>query len=61
MSMTNYRITGLDPKQFEHLFGLDDDALASQGMKRVRVSEFPGTPDRIEMRDLELGETALQN
>ena len=55
----NYRITGLAPEQFSHLFGLDDDALARAGAKRVRVCEVPGTPDRIEMRDLELGETAL--
>lgn len=57
--MTNYRITGLAPEQFQHLFGLDDDALAQRGIQRCVVSETPGAPDRIEMRDLEPGEVAL--
>ena len=57
--MTNYRITGLAPGQFQDLFGLDDEALRRRGVRRVLVAETPGTPDRIEMRDLEPGETAL--
>jgi hypothetical protein len=57
--MIDYRIRGLQPEPFQRLYGLDDDALATLGVKRVRVSETPGVPDRIEMRDLEMGETAL--
>lgn len=55
----SFRITGLDPFQFRHLFGLPDDQLAREGVKRYAVDAKPGFPDRIELRDLELGETAL--
>ena len=55
----NYRITGLSPEPFKHLFGLNDDELARHGAKRYVVDEAPGFPDRIEMRDCTLGETVL--
>ena len=55
----SFRITGLDPKQFSHLFGLPEADLAAQGAKRYIVDSKPGFPDRIEVRDLEVGETAL--
>lgn len=55
----SFRITGLSPQPFRHLFGLPDDALAAQGARRYVVDEMPGFPDRIEMRDLEPGETVL--
>lgn len=54
-----FRITGLSPEPFQHLFGLPDDALAEQGVKRCVVDKTPGFPDRIEMRDAEPGETML--
>ncbi|GAB2510632.1 DUF1203 domain-containing protein [Lysobacter humi (ex Lee et al. 2017)] len=54
-----YRIRGLDPAPFRHLYGLDDAALATHGARRVRVDRAPGVPDRIELRDLAPGETAL--
>ncbi|WP_404711936.1 DUF1203 domain-containing protein [Sphingomonas sp. MMS24-J13] len=54
-----FRLTGLDPAQFEHLYGLDDDALSAVGARRYRVDKAPGFPDRIEMRDLEPGESAI--
>jgi hypothetical protein len=57
--MTPYRITGLAPEPFLQLYGLDDAELASRGAKRLIVDENPGFPDRIEMRDLELGERAI--
>ena len=57
--MTNFRITGLDPKQFSHLFGMSDEELAAQGATRYVVDEKPGFPDRIEMRDLDIGERAI--
>lgn len=55
----NYRITGLSPEPFRHLFGLKHDELARHGAKRYVVDESPGFPDRIEMRDCALGETVL--
>jgi hypothetical protein len=55
----HYRITGLSPAPFRHLFGLPDDALAQQRARRCVVDASPGFPDRVELRDLSPGETAL--
>ncbi len=57
--MNTFRITGLDPGPFQSLFGKSDEQLAALGARRCVVDQKPGFPDRIEMRDLELGETAL--
>ena len=54
-----FRIRGLSPEPFRHLFGLDDAALAAAGARRYVVDHAPGFPDRIEVRDLQPGETAL--
>jgi hypothetical protein len=54
-----FRITGLSPEPFDHLFGLPDDKLAEHGVKRYVADEVPGYPCRIEMRDAEPGETVL--
>jgi Protein of unknown function (DUF1203) len=55
----NYRITGLSPTPFQHLYGLSDTALRQIGVKRVVADANTGFPDRIEMRDAEVGETLL--
>lgn len=55
----SFRITGLSPEPFRHLFGLPDDALARHGARRCTADRKPGFPDRIEMRDAEPGETLL--
>jgi hypothetical protein len=57
--MSTFRITGLDPAQFQDLFGKSDEELAAIGARRYAVDRNPGYPDRIELRDLEIGETAL--
>lgn len=54
-----FRIFGLDPAPFTSLYGLRDDELAAQDVRRYRVDASPGFPDRIELRDLTPGETAL--
>jgi hypothetical protein len=54
-----FRISGLDPAPFRHLFGLADDALAALGLTRHIADAHPGYPDRIEMRDAQPGETLL--
>ena len=54
-----FRITGLAPDPFRHLFGLDNAALASHGAIRYRVDSGFGFPDRIELRDAAPGETVL--
>jgi hypothetical protein len=58
-SAMSFRITGLSPEPFRPLFGLSDEALAAMGVKRCIVDKKPGFPDRVEVRDLEIGETAL--
>ena len=54
-----FRITGLSPEPFRHLYGLSEQDLAAHGIKRYVADEKPGFPDRIEMRDAEPGETLL--
>ncbi|MDB5698876.1 MAG: hypothetical protein JWN69_1680 [Alphaproteobacteria bacterium] len=55
----SFRITGLSPAQFRHLFGLPDEALAAHGARRCIADSKPGFPDRIEVRDVEPGESLL--
>lgn len=55
----SFRIRGLDPAPFVPLYGLADEALARRGVRRMTVDRSPGFPDRITMRDLDPGETAL--
>jgi len=57
--MSSFRITGLDPEPFSNLFGKSDAELAAVGARRFVVDETPGYPDRVEMRDLDVGEQAL--
>ena len=54
-----FRIKGLSPEPFRHLYGLSDKELATAGVKRYIADRNPGFPDRIEMRDGEPGETFL--
>jgi hypothetical protein len=55
----SFRITGLDPAPFRHLFGLPDAELAARGARRCIADTKPGFPDRIELRDAEPGERLL--
>ena len=55
----SFRITGLDPAPFRHLYGLTDDELAARGVRRTIANAKPGFPDRIELRDAEPGEPLL--
>ena len=55
----SFRIAGLAPEPFRHLFGLPDDALRALGVERRVVDACPGYPDRIELRDVPTGETVL--
>lgn len=54
-----FRITGLSPAPFQHLFGLPDEALREHNAIRYVVDRKPAFPCRIEMRDAEPGETVL--
>src|SRR5215218_5490724 len=53
----DFRIKGLLPEPFRHLYGLSEGELARHGVIRYVVDKNPGYPDRIEMRDAEPGET----
>lgn len=55
----SYRITGLSPEPFVHLYGLSDENLARHGAIRYVADGKPGYPDRIELRDAEPGESLL--
>lgn len=55
----SFRITGLSPEPFLELYGLDEAELARRGARRVVADARPGFPDRVEMRDVEPGETLL--
>jgi hypothetical protein len=57
--LMNFRILGLSPEPFQPLFGLTDQELAQRGAKRYVADAKPGFPDRIEMRDAELGEPLI--
>lgn len=56
---THFRIRGLDIDVVRPLFGLSDEELAARGVRRLVVDAAPGFPDRIELRDAEVGETVL--
>lgn len=55
----SFRLSGLDPAPFIHLYGMSDAELAQAGAERYVVDSTPGFPDRIEMRDLEPGERVI--
>lgn len=53
-----YRVTGLDPEPFRPLFELPDEELASNGMKRMRVTN-DRFPCRISLIDRPVGEQVI--
>jgi hypothetical protein len=55
----SFRILGLDPAPFRHLYGVPEAELATQGVQRHVADAKPGFPDRIEVREAEPGETLL--
>ena len=54
-----FRVTGLDPAPFRHLYGLADAELSAHAARRVVADASPGFPDRVELRDAEPGEALL--
>jgi hypothetical protein len=55
----SFRVLGLDPAPFVPLYRMSDEALLARGARRVRVGADGGVPDRIELRDVPEGGTAL--
>jgi hypothetical protein len=54
-----YRITGIDPAPYQHLYGLSEEELATRNVVRMTVSEKPGFPCRVSLTDREIGENIL--
>ena len=55
----SFRITGIDPKPFTSLYGLDEAQLARRGVIRVIAADDTGYPERIELRNARRGEALL--
>nr|NUR37400.1 DUF1203 domain-containing protein [Sphingomonas sp.] len=53
-----YRITGIDPAPYQHLYGLPDEELAEQGVVRMTVTD-PTFPCRVSLTDRPIGEKVL--
>ena len=54
-----YRIRGIDPAPFRHLYSLSDEELASQGILRMTVTAKPSFPCRVSLTDRDIGESVL--
>src|SRR6478672_8690178 len=54
----SYRIKGIDPAPYRHLFGLPDEELESRGVVRMTVSD-PTFPCRVSLTDRAIGEKVL--
>ena len=55
----DYQITSLQLSDFNHLFGLDEQALSKLGVQRMTAAAKPGYPCRITLEDAEIGESVL--
>lgn len=55
----SFRITGLNPAPFRHLYGMSDADLSALNVRCHTANRLPGFPDRVELRDAEPGETVL--
>jgi hypothetical protein len=58
-AVMDFRISGLSPEPFRHLYGLTDAALVECGVWCCVVDSKSGFPDRVEVRDAEPGERLL--
>lgn len=54
-----YRISGISPQNFVHLFGADEATLADHGAIRVTAEADKGWPCRISLEDAKAGESLL--
>ncbi len=55
----SFHIVGLSPEPYVSLYGLSDAALREKGVVRRIVDTSPGYPERIELRDADVGESVL--
>jgi hypothetical protein len=57
--MPSFRLIGLDPRPFEPLFALTDEALSPRGIERRIASAQPGFPCRVSLEDAAEGDELL--
>lgn len=57
--MSRFQLSGLDHRQFQSLFALDDAGLAARRAVRCIADSAPGYPCRISLDDAVIGETLL--
>jgi Protein of unknown function (DUF1203) len=55
----SFQILALDPSPFAKLFGLSDADLRERNAVRMAVTEEPGFPCRVGLRDMPVGASAL--
>jgi hypothetical protein len=55
----NFRITGLDPQPFLHLYGMGESEFEAHGAVRYFGDKKPGFPDRVSLCDAEIGAPVL--
>jgi len=55
---TNFKISAIE-NDFNHLFNLNEEELASKKMIRMIVDEKPGYPCRVSLEDAEVGEEVI--
>ena len=55
----HFRISGLDPSPWRDLFGLSDEELRARGAIRYLADRSDAFPDRVELCDVDPGETVL--
>lgn len=55
----SFRITGLDPRQFRHVVGASDAALAALGARRYTADSEDTYPCRISLADAKVGDTLI--
>src|SRR5206468_7140630 len=54
-----YRIAGIDPAEYRHLYGLSDEELSERAVVRMMVSGKPGFPCRVSLTDRDVGDSVL--
>lgn len=57
--MHSFRLSGIDPQPFEHLFELDDETLSSRNILRRVADAGTGFPCRVSLEDAAVGDELL--
>jgi hypothetical protein len=55
----NFQISALEANEFSHLYGLDDESLAKNRARRMKVDAKHGYPCRVTLEDADVGESVL--